>query len=106
MSNDIYYRYEDHLVWSEDYSCDAQVRIHLLSYYVMKRTACGVWLNHRGKRKFVLNNSNKRFAYETKELALTSFIARKRRQVLILRNQLETTEKALSLAALERGLNP
>ena len=57
-------------------------------YPIIKRTAKGVWINVGYKPKFVLNDSTKRYAYPTEELAKESFLRRKWRQESILESQL------------------
>jgi deoxyribodipyrimidine photolyase-like uncharacterized protein len=66
---------------------------------VAKETPKGCWIDVYGKRKFILNDAVKRYACPTKELALQSFIARKRRQCAILRAQLENAEGLLAYAS-------
>ena len=79
---------------------------HLYADYfpVVKETPKGCWIDVYGKRKFVLNDSTKRYAYPTKELALQSFIARKRRQAGILRAQLKNAEGLLAYASALKEL--
>lgn len=107
MSNDItYYRYEEQVSgeWDDDFVSlvGQRIEIRLRKYPVIKHTPRGVWIIHNyGDRKFILNDSRKRFACETKEKAMESFIARKTRQASILRAQLRSVEKALSIAVLE-----
>jgi len=90
------YRYCDHLTLDG-------VQVGLETYYVVKRTLKGYWIGHivgdfyhfGEKKRWVSDYSVKRFAYPTKEEAATSFIARKRRQIGILRHQLNGAEDAL-----------
>jgi hypothetical protein len=86
------------------------VSIDVDIYTVRKITPCGIrvagksisdWLIERGyvKTRFVLTRDcNKRFAWPTKEEALTSFIARKRRQLSILEHQTDIAKAALRIA--------
>ena len=80
-----YYRYDGY-----DY-------IYLSKYSVTSTTPKGVWLSLgiTQKDKFVLNNSHKRWALPTIELAQESFRKRKIREVKILRAQLDRAERAL-----------
>lgn len=72
------------------------------TYHVIKRTPCGAWVYiEPGKKKFILNTGTKRFAYTDMEEAKTSFLARKRRQLAILRAQINGIEKAV--AAMQEG---
>lgn len=69
----------------------------LRHYVIIRRTAKGVWVQvapgyPKAKLKFVLNDSVKRWAHETAEGAKAGFLARKRRQLSILRNQIIDVE--------------
>lgn len=90
----VLYRYHNH----------ADV-LFMETYPVTKHTPCGCWidLGYREKR-FILNDSRKRFAYPTKEEAKASFLARKKRQLGILRAQITAVEGALK-ALSENRLN-
>lgn len=87
-----YYRYEA-MNW------ESGVHVYLQKLPVVKETPCGVWVEqYGGGTRFVLKAARKRFACPTQEEALTSFKARKRRQIGILRAQLERAEEALDKA--------
>lgn len=88
MSKDKMYRYSD---------TGAVLRMD--TFEVIRTTPRGKVINMYGKDRFVLNDSRKRFAHETKELALASFIARKHRQISILSHQLDIAKKALNLTS-------
>lgn len=78
------------------------VRVTLREYPVLRKTPKGVWLDTGfGGSRFVLRDAHKRWACPTKDEAEESFKARKRRQIKILRRQLEDAHKAL--AAAENG---
>lgn len=83
------------------------VKIGLTTFPIIKVTKCGVWIRRwalAADKTFVLRDAHKRFAYPTKEEALTSFIARKSRQIRIVSNQLKVAEEALRLALeMQRG---
>jgi hypothetical protein len=51
--------------------------------------------------RFILKNAKKKFAYETKDAAFESFVARKKRQREILQYQLALVEAALKLTPEE-----
>lgn len=75
-------------------------------YQVLKETSKGVWLGStRYGKRFVLRDSRKRFACPTVAEALTSFLARKKRQLGILRAQQDQVETAIHMAQrrLDRG---
>lgn len=75
--------------------CGSGHREVVLTGYIVERvTPKGVWLEGR---RFVLTSARKRFACPTKEEARESFIARKNRQVRILKAQLLDAELALQL---------
>lgn len=95
----VHYRYDTHGYdeYSEQFFCD--------EFAVIKVTQAGQWLQVYGKKKFVLNTSRKKFAYPTRELALESFIARKTRQIGILKAQTIRAETALK-AAQSYEINP
>jgi hypothetical protein len=70
----------------------------LETHYVAKRTPKGAWITDKfdfRKKRFVLDTGRKRFAYPTKEEAKESFLARKRRQLFILKAQVENVELAV-----------
>jgi len=69
-------------------------------YKVIKKTPQGVWidLNYNWgpeEKKFVKLTAYKKFACETEEQALESYIARKSRQIKILKNQLARAQENL-----------
>lgn len=75
-------------------------------YPIVKRTKCGAWISvssFGAERRFVRLSANKRFAVESKEAALKSFVARKKRQLEILGAQVAQTQRAMdmAMAALE-----
>jgi hypothetical protein len=93
-----FYRYED-IVYA-----DIGVRINERKFKLLKETPCGYWIlpdwgyNYPESEEFkrwVSKVSKKRFAYPTKEEALVSYMARKKRQIEILKSQLKRAEIAL-----------
>lgn len=92
------YRYEDSLVWDD--MDNSRVVVELCKYRITKITECGVRVRttpfqHGNKgTKFILLTARKQWACVTPELALVSFIARKRRQVGILEAQLSKANLA------------
>lgn len=104
--SDFFYRYVDEMV-GDEYS--SHPRIRLLRLDVAKRTPMGAWvqLGRLGKKRFVLNDSRKRYAHPTEAEALQSFIARKRRQKSIYAARHDHAEIMLRTAEvmLERGLS-
>lgn len=107
MADLVYYRYDD--VSSSGGCVDeygewvrgiSYTTVVLTTYPVIKKTPKGAWLSNG---KFVLDGSGKRGAHATKELALESFVARKKRQRRILKAQLSRIKTALIIA--EKGVD-
>ena len=102
MSEEVWYRYVDWVSVSLDGHTHT-VHITCHEYRVVKHTPKGVWLYtgdlnaHMGKR-WCRRDAYKQFACPTKEEALDSFIARKERQIRILKRQTRDAEDALQLA--------
>ena len=71
------------------------IELYLRTYKVLKETPCGAWIDVNFERKFVNLKANKKFACVTEKDAKISFIARKRRQIRILTNQLEDAKAEL-----------
>ena len=65
---------------------------------IVKRTPRGTWVMDWGKRRFVLSDGRKRYAYPTKREALESFAHRKRKQLVILTAQIEEAGEASAVA--------
>lgn len=75
--------------------------VRLSKWRVLKRTPKGVRIEdygYNGRGRFVSNTSRKRFALETPELALASYVARKKRQISIYENRLAAAKLFLSMA--------
>ena len=75
--------------------------IQLKTYQIFKRTPKGAWIylySSWGNKKFVNLTSRKKFACETKEGAMESYIARKECQIRILSSQLEDAQTFLRIA--------
>jgi hypothetical protein len=97
----------------ESFDCDNDslhnlgVKLELNQYNVIKKTKCGVRINDFSLRgKFINLSAKKQWVCETPEKALDSFIARKDRQLGILKNQLSHVEKAIKLADdMKNGIN-
>lgn len=63
-------------------------------YHIRKRTPKGAWIGDR----FILLTARKKFACETLEEAMKSFLARKTRQASIYRHRLKDAEQAMHIA--------
>jgi hypothetical protein len=101
------YRYESRL------DCDYEggpikAYIWLKKCPIISLTPKGVWIecwNHGKEKKYVCLTARKKYACETKEQALESFIARKERQILLLKYTLEHVEDALKKAKEATGVD-
>ena len=67
------------------------------AFPVIKITRAGkrIQLPYSDKTKMVYNTTLRRYAHETKEAALVAFIARKKRQIVILEGNLSDAKMAL-----------
>lgn len=80
----------DHLYRYLNYSTSEGERLTLWELEVVSYTKCGAWIDFgAGTKKFINLNAKKQYACRTKEEAYTSYLARKSRQIHILRGQLE-----------------
>jgi hypothetical protein len=69
----ILFRYERNIF----YDTDQEARLVLEVYHTIKETKKGFWIySSPMKKRFVLKEGKKRFAYQTKEEALMNFIER------------------------------
>ena len=92
----IFYRYDQHLY-------ESGPRVCLIEFKMWSETPCGYWIipqwDYEGEfKRWVSKTARKRYAYPTIEEALTSFKARKKRQIIILTYQLKNAKKALEIA--------
>lgn len=106
MVGDTWYRFEDVLYAAplDEYEIPigpSRLEVKLRRYTVTKVTPKGVRLD--GWR-FVLTDAGKKFACPTEDAALVSFIARKQRQLKILRAQVQRAERALAHVARPNSL--
>lgn len=100
---EVLYRYED---WQSTGPTDewgysvgpSTTNVNLREYRVIRTTPKGAWIEYYGLNKFVKLDARKRFACPTKEEALASFMARKKKQIHILSSQLQNAETALRMA--------
>lgn len=103
------YRYEESTIlrgldrW-EDPLPGYVLKLYLQKFEILKRTPKGAWIKlyefsfDEKDKKFVLLTARKKFACKTKDEALESFKARKRRQIEILDRRLKKAKLALELA--------
>jgi len=66
-------------------------------FKILRRTKCGIWIDNHGTERFVLLDARKKFACLTRKDAVISFIARKRKQIKILKAQLYRAGTALEI---------
>lgn len=89
-----FYRYEE-IQYSR-----IGIKVLEREFEFLSETPCGYWIKlfeMFDDKKWVSKTAKKRFAYPTREEALSSFIARKTRQVDILEGQLASAKMALML---------
>lgn len=76
----------------------------LAEHRVIRHTDKGVWIEHWSGEKFIRKDARRRFAYPTKELALDSYIQRKKKQIQHAENLLTHAKAMLHQAELlQRG---
>jgi len=88
-----FYRYEE-----VNYH-EIGIRLNERVFELIKETPKGYWIDlfpdmGWNEKKWVSSTAKKRYAYPTKEEALSSFIARKERQIEILKAQLSNARIA------------
>jgi hypothetical protein len=91
------YRFEDvSFAGPEDDPGGGYLRVQRQEFTIIRWTKCGFWISFPfGSDRFVLNTAKKKFACTTKEEALASFKARKKRQRSILQQRLNEVSEAL-----------
>jgi len=105
MNVDKAYRYEDQL-YSDgvdqfgDPLPTSHIKVNLYKYDILSRTEKGIWIRYWNAKckKFILLSAKKKYACLTKEEALESFKARKKRQIRILTSQLNNAKESLNIA--------
>lgn len=88
-----YYRFEDSPVDG------GGVGIHMLTFPVIKETPRGVWIGYGCRRRFVLHEARKRYAYPTVAEAWESLVARRKRESSILKARAAYVSSALDVMA-------
>lgn len=81
-----------------DWNQKSNVKLSLDEYNVIRNTQKGyvIWVG--SKEKWISATGKKRFAYPTKEEALTNFIARTKRSIWIMKHNIEFAKLALKEA--------
>lgn len=97
------YRYEDQLVGNYSFDINGEAirtgppsnHVVLRKYRIVKKTPQGHWIESYDGRKYVRETARKRYACTTPELAIESFIARKKRQLSIYQSRVRSIEEAI-----------
>jgi hypothetical protein len=84
------YRCTDHSNWR------GGVTILIERYPIVRRTPQGAWIEHNGKRKFILLSARKKFAHPLVADAFVSYRIRKEHQIEHLHRHLRHAERALA----------
>jgi hypothetical protein len=97
-----FYRFEDYGVshGTEEFGFFSTRTLALREFAVVKETPKGAWIAGPFglTKRFVRLDARKRYACPTVEEARESFMARKKRQIKILKTQLVNAEESLQLA--------
>ena len=92
----VYYRVDD--IYLDD-----RTVVVIKEYPVVRETRCGVVIGlYPGREKWVRYGGRKRWAYPTREQAIDSFRARKRRQIEICKWRIECAEEALAVSIIDQ----
>lgn len=97
MSQEYYYRYSASVTFGQDSifsPSSTEVYYHCTSYPVIKRTQCGAWIDDCGKKRFVLNDSVKKWAAPTKKEAWLNYKSRSRHALQHAKNNVDKIEAA------------
>lgn len=89
------FRYND-CNWYEEYT--SADHLILETFEVIRETKKGFYIKYLGKEKFILSGEGKRFAHTTIELALKSYIRRKKRQIAINKYSIKKAKHSISVA--------
>ena len=71
---------------------------NLRQFPVIKETPKGKWINEYGRKRWVGNDTLRRFAHPTVPEAYAAFLARKKKQRRILKSQLRDCEAQINMA--------
>jgi len=80
-------------------------KLVLSTYDLLKETPKGYWIGYSYSKIWISKTSKKRFAYPTKNEALTNFIKRTERRLNILEHQIISCKIGLSLAKEKQNTN-
>lgn len=110
---EVWYRYEDHRrsSWDGFEECShSRLEVSLRRFHVIKHTRKGVWLRipyDLGWKRWVPISARKRYACPTIEEARSSFLARKNKQMRLLKEKLFDAQLAIGQVTMEPlSLNP
>ena len=93
------YRYEDSFT-------TAGMDISIREFFVLSETPKGKWIQSTNGlyRRWMKNNTKRKYAHETKKQAIESYIHRKNRQIQILESQLNKAKIALNKAKVKQNM--
>lgn len=107
--NDCWYRYDDiqYAPPLDEFDMPigrGRLELRLTTFRVVRLTPTGAWLTPHPivSPRFARRDARKRYACPTKQEALESFFARKRRQKSIYEARIRQVEEAMVLAAREQ----
>lgn len=89
LPNLTFYRYHDAYYMGD--------RITLWKFKAIRETPCGYWILDYSRERWVSKDSMRRFAYPTKEEAWVNFVARKNRQLKLLKARMRDVEHTLDI---------
>lgn len=108
-----WYRYREYVEANWDHEHDrpagpGTVRIQLLKYRTVKLTRKGLWIAplfgevvREEHRRFIRRGAKRRFAAPTPREAREDFLARKRRQIRIMKVRIDRARRAMQIVELE-----
>lgn len=115
---EVWYRYEQRDLaapFDETGRMPGRTTVELLTFEVVRRTPKGAWIarlfrtsnefggggGFRGAERFVLASARRRYACPSRDEAMASFVARKRRQIAVYEARIARARVALMLAVEE-----
>lgn len=90
----LFYRYDSYL-WNTDFLGNVNIKIVLTTFDMIRETPKGYWIDDNIREKWVSKTAKKRYAYPSKEEAMKSFLARKKRQSITLKTQVKVAKASL-----------
>lgn len=84
-----FYRYHDSYYMGERITC--------YKFKAIRETPCGYWIMDDRRERWISKTSMRRFCYPTKEEAWVNFVARKKRQLKLLKSRISDVEHTLDI---------